>query len=116
LVRWWYALVSPLMLVGAALAVPHFRRYALLLLPLGAYLAGLALTFSQPRFRELSDPIFYVFIALLASDLLWGTRRLGKRPSRPIKFVVAAAALVIFVVLEATDVFTSWYTLGPFEP
>ncbi|HEU5074821.1 MAG TPA: hypothetical protein VFU02_11615, partial [Polyangiaceae bacterium] len=115
LVRWWYALVSPLMLVGAAFAVPHFRRYALLSLPLGAYLAGLALTFSQPRFRELSDPIFYVFIALLASDLLWGTRRLGKRPSRRLKLVVTAAALVIFVSLEASDTFTSWYTLAPLE-
>jgi len=112
-VRWWYACVSPLMLVSAALAAAHWRRYALLLMPLGAYVAGLALTFSQPRFRELSDPIFYVFVAMLASDLILGTRRLGKRPSRLGKAVIAAVAVVAFVTLEATNVLSSWYTLAP---
>lgn len=116
LLRWWYAFVSPLMVLGAALAIPHWRRYALLLVPLGAYVVGLTLTFSQPRFRELSDPLFCVFVALLVSDLAFGTQRLGKRPSRRVKAILAAVAVAAWVAFEAAGLWSPLYTLDPLTP
>lgn len=114
--RWWYAFVSPLMVLGAALAIPHWRRYALVLMPLGAYVAGLTLTFSQPRFRELSDPLFCIFVALLVSDLVFGTQRLGKRPPRRVKAILAALAVVGCVAIEAAGLWSPLYTLQPLTP
>lgn len=68
---------------------------------------------SQPRFRELSDPLFCIFVALLVSDLGFGTQRLGKRLSRRVKAILAALAVVGCVAFEATALWTPLYTLQP---
>ena len=106
-------MLSPLLLTSLVLAAPHWRRYAIVLLPVGIYLLALSLTFSQPRFRELSDPLLFILIAALLVDTCAGSRMLGARPARRAKVAVVLIGLLTSTAIQATGVSRAWYTLSP---
>lgn len=113
LIEWYYALLSPLILVGLCLAVLQWRRFAVIVLPTGLYLLLLSLTFSQPRFRELSDPFLFILAAALVIDILCGTRQMGARPRRAAKCVLVVIGLVVAIVMQVSGISADWYVLSP---
>lgn len=112
-IEWYYALLSPLILISLVLAAFHWRRCAVALLPVGIYLLALSLTFSQPRFRELSDPLLFVLVAALLVDVCAGTRTMGVRPDRRTKVALVLIGLAIAIAVQASGVSRNWYTLPP---
>jgi hypothetical protein len=63
-----------LTLAGVIFSLWRWRTYAVAVLPAASYLLGLSLTYTEVRFRELSDPLLFVplggLLAMLASRLL----------------------------------------------
>lgn len=110
---WWYTILCPFILVGSVLASLRFRRFAWVLLPALAYVAALALTFSQPRFRELSDPLLFVFVGALLTDLVFGTKHLGDALSRRVKLALTLVLTALCVLLQIYGVFDDWSELEP---
>ena len=72
--RAWRYVVAPLTLAGVIFSLWRWRAYAVAVLPAASYLLGLSLTYTEVRFRELSDPLLFVplggLLAMLASRLL----------------------------------------------
>lgn len=112
-VAWWYALLAPFILIGSALSLPRWKHYAVVLLPAAIYIAALTFSFSQPRFRELSDPLLFVFAAALVSDILFKTEELGARPKRRTKAILVSIGLLAMIALQGTGTIKSWYKLDP---
>jgi len=96
----WRALTFPLVLLALVLAAFRWRTYAIVLLPALSYLTGLSLVFAKPRFRELADPLLFVLLAGLLSDLLFGTTELGSRLSRALKAAIAALLVVASIAVH----------------
>lgn len=96
----WRIILAPLTLFALALSLAHWRRYGLVVAPALSYLLGLSLTFAKPRFRELSDPLLFIPLAALLSDMLLGAAELGARPSRAVKVAVGAALVVAVGVVK----------------
>jgi hypothetical protein len=96
----WRIVVAPLTVFALILSLAHWRRYSLVLAPGLSYLVGLSLTFAKPRFRELSDPLLFIPLAALVSDLLVGPAELGSRPSRKVKAAVGIALIVVVGVVK----------------
>jgi len=88
-------IIAPLTLVALILSLVHWRRYAVVVAPALFYLLGLSLTFAKPRFRELSDPLLFIPLAALVSDMLFGTVELGPHPSRRVKVATGTALIVL---------------------
>ncbi len=105
--------VVPLMLLAAGLALRRLRDFSVILIPAGTYLAGLALTFAQPRFRQLSDPLLLIPLAALLADLLFGTQELGRWPRQRWKWIIAASAVAGSVFVYARGISSDWYELHP---
>jgi len=70
------------------------------------------MVYAVARFRRLSDPLLFVPLAGLLSDLLFGTNELGDRPSRRVKVVVAVVLVVASVLLHVSGLATCWYELA----
>lgn len=96
----WRIVLAPLTLFALVLSLAHWRRYGLAVAPALSYLLGLSLTFAKPRFRELSDPLLFIPLAALISDMLLGTAELGSRPSRTVKAAVCAALVLVVGVVK----------------
>ena len=106
-------MIAPLILLALLLALKRWRAYAIFFLPALVYLAVLSLYFAKPRFRELSDPLLFVPLAALLSDMVFGTTELGSRPSRAVKTGVAVALVATSLLVHVTRVVAPWYRLGP---
>jgi len=107
------AISAPLILLALALSLVRWRSYAIFVLPALCYLGGLSLVYAQPRFRALADPLLFVPLAGLLSDLLFGTEELGSRPSRFAKTAVAVLLVAASVLLHAAGPAITWYRLTP---
>ena len=79
--------VSPLVLIGLLWSARQWRRYSLVVLPALSYLVGLSITYAEPRFRELSDPLLIVPVAGLLQTRWYristGSYRPPAKPHQP---------------------------------
>lgn len=107
------SLVAPLTLLALILSFRRWRTYAIVVLPALCYLGALSLVYAVTRFRQLSDPLLFVPLAGLLSDLLFGSTELGTRPSRGLKLGAAVLVVIASVVLHATGLAMIWYRLAP---
>ncbi|MBN2559425.1 MAG: glycosyltransferase family 39 protein [Phycisphaerae bacterium] len=101
--------LAPLTLVALLLALLRLRTYALVVLPALSYLGGVSLTICMERYRILSNPLLFVPLAALLSDMLFGTRDLGRWPRQGLKLAVAIVAVFASIILHVTGVTASWY-------
>jgi 4-amino-4-deoxy-L-arabinose transferase-like glycosyltransferase len=109
ILRWLRVFAAPLILIGYALCLRSFRRYAAMTLPVLCYAGFLSATYFLERLRELSDPALLVALAALGSDVILGTAELPGR--RRAKVLVAAGAVLISVVVRLTALDAGWYRL-----
>lgn len=107
------AIIGPLILLGSILALWRWRDYAIVLLPAYAYIAALSLSYAQTRFRELSDPLLFIPLAALLSDVLFGTEESGGPLSRKGKVVAAVVLVCVNVALHATRLVEMLYRVTP---
>ncbi|MFQ5805055.1 MAG: ArnT family glycosyltransferase [Phycisphaerae bacterium] len=105
--------VAPLTLVALALSFARWRNFAVVVLPVSCYVIGIGLTFGAERFRMLSDPFFFVPMAALLSDAIFGSRDLGVKPSRALKIAIAAIALFASFLGQETGLWQKYYILAP---
>ncbi len=105
--------LAPIAVAALLFAIFRLRDLAPLLAPHLLYLFGLSLTFVQPRFRELSDPLFCILLASLLSDLVLNTHELGKWPRRSVKAGVTILAIGASIAAHSAGVTHGLYTLQP---
>lgn len=111
ILTWIRVLVAPLLVVAFVLCVARWRSYAVIVLPLAAYVALLAATFVQPRFREMSDPLILIPTAALLGDMVTGSNELPPARTRWFKIGVAVVAIGFSVVAHLARWDRGWYTL-----
>jgi 4-amino-4-deoxy-L-arabinose transferase-like glycosyltransferase len=107
------ALLAPLILLSAALCLFRWRTHFAVMVPAASYLGGLALIYVQVRFRELVDPLLFIPLAGLLSDLLFGTEELGRRLSRRQKGALSALVVIASLALHGTGLASGMYRLEP---
>jgi len=105
------AVMAPLIVLAVSLSLLRWRSYAIVVLPALCYLGGISLVYAQLRFRHLADPLLFVPLAGLLSDVFFGTSELGSRPSRGVKVAIAVLLVVASVLLHASGVALTWYRL-----
>jgi len=95
-------ILAPLGLVALVLGFASFRKYRLLLIPWASYTLGLTFTVVANRYALPSQPLLFVLIGALLSDLVFRTREFPW-PARYQTLVgIAAATLMLLVLLEGT--------------
>ena len=109
----YYALIGPFIWLGLVLAAVSWRRFALPLACSTLYILMISMTFSQPRFREMSDPLLFMLVAALLSDIVFGTRQIAPRVPRLAKTLITAILLIVTITLQLSGLATCWYTLPP---
>lgn len=97
-------IISPLILLAAFMSLRRWRDYAIALLPAFCYLGALSLSYAQMRFRELADPLLFIPLAALLSDLLFGGDELGAGLSRRRKATAALLLVSASLALHATGI------------
>jgi len=107
------ASLSPLVLLALVLSLARWREVAVILLPVGTYFGGLALTVASMRYRVLSDPFLYILLAALLSDLFTRSTELGQRPPWSVKIALALFAIHTSIFVHATGLSDSFYALRP---
>lgn len=107
------AVLAPLVLLSLVLSFSRWRDYLIVVLPAAAYIVGLSLTYVQIRFRVLVDPLLFVPVAGLLSDVLFGTQELGSRLTRSQKTFLSMGLVLATFVAHATGVASGLYQLEP---
>jgi len=90
--------VAPLVLIALVVALPWWRDYAIVLLPVFFYLGGLSLTYTEIRFRELTDPLLFIPLSGFLSMFIFRSTELASEPLRP--------SQALAVVISAVKTFT----------
>jgi 4-amino-4-deoxy-L-arabinose transferase-like glycosyltransferase len=109
-------IVAPLMLLAFVWSLFRWRTFALVSLPALFYFLGFSLTVFVERYRVPSDPLFLILLAVLLSDIVFGTRDLGGgRAARVVKGALAILLIVASTYVHKTHVDRGWYTLSPRE-
>ena len=111
--RVWRVIVAPFVLLAFLLALFRMRQYAYVLLPVGSYLAGMALTAFTERYRTMSDPLLLIPLAALLCDMATGSNDLGKLPSRWWKIALAIGMLLASIAVRVTAIDEAWYERAP---
>ncbi len=107
------AIVAPLVLLSLVLSFSRWRDYVVVVLPAGTYVFGLALTYVQIRFRVLADPLLFVPLAGLLSDVVFGTEELGNWLTRSQKKVLSVGLVLATLIVHATGLASGLYRLEP---
>jgi 4-amino-4-deoxy-L-arabinose transferase-like glycosyltransferase len=106
--------MAPLLLLAFVWALVRFRQYALVTLPVCCYCFGLTVTAFVERYRVVTDPLMFIPLAALLSDLVLGTRDLGAgRRSRWVKWGLAITAVAGSFFVQKTRLDEGWYVLPP---
>ncbi len=107
--RRYRVVLAPLALFSLVLAGVRTRTFGLVILPVLCYLVGLALLVFIERYRQLVDPLVFIPVAALVSDVVFGTRDLGSWLPRLAKLAIAVVMVGASIFVAETQVSRSWY-------
>ena len=106
---------APLLLLALVWSLFRWRKLGWVCLPALCYSVGLTVTIVATRYRTVSDPLFVILLAILLSDIVFGTRDLGG--GRGLRVVKAALAILVVgasIYVHNTGLDKTWYNLKPF--
>lgn len=101
----------PLTLVGLALGLLRMRRFAVIVLPWASYVLGISLTFAEPRFRELSEPLLMVMTGVLLATIGGAAQDFPEARKRAALAVVSALAVAVCAVVHVAGLERPLYVL-----
>jgi 4-amino-4-deoxy-L-arabinose transferase-like glycosyltransferase len=105
------AVLAPLILLSLVLSFSRWRRFSLVLLPALSYMVGLSLTYVQIRFREIMNPLLFIPLAALLSDMMFGSDEVGNWLSRRGKVLAGAVLVAVTLGVHVTGLASSAYRL-----